>query len=90
MNNKSLFDIVFLLYKDINIFELYGVDKYLSSFGLYVVQKYRGRGIGEQLLRTRKSFCAAFDIKITSNGFSSDFSNRIADKVGFKLINSLR
>lgn len=65
--------------------ENYGVDKYLTSVSLVVGTRYRGRGIGEQLLGTRNIVCQEFGIKVTSTSFTSDHSNRIAEKVGFKI-----
>lgn len=83
-------DIFSLLYEQFDTCEYYGVDKYLTSVGLTVVGKYRGRSIGEQLLKTRKVFYKAFDIKLASTAFTSNFSNKIADKIGFELVKSLR
>lgn len=79
-----------LLHENCNIFELYKVDKYLTSVGLAVDNKYRGRGIAEHCLRIRKSICKEFGIKVTSTVFTADSSNRIADKVGFKLDKIMR
>lgn len=50
---KALFEPVILLCKNFNVFEQYGVNEYLASFGLSVDKKYRGRGIGDHLLATR-------------------------------------
>lgn len=77
-------DAIFLLYEDFDPFKHYNVDKYLGSVGLVVSNKYRGRAIGERFLQTRRFFCNEFGIKLTSTAFTSNFSNRIADKVGFK------
>lgn len=85
-----MYEIFALLCGTFDACEYYGVDKYLSSVGLIVSEKYRGRGIGEQLLKVRKIFCQAFDIKLTSTAFTSNFSNKIADKVGFELVKRLR
>lgn len=79
-----------LLYKDFDTCAHYGVDKYLTSFGLVVDEKYRGRRIGEQFLRSRRPFCETFGIKLTSTIFTSNFSNKIADNVGFELNKALR
>lgn len=88
--NIKQFDLLALLSANFNTFEFYGVDKYLSSAGLAVDSKYRGRSIGEQFLRIRKEICEEFDIKLTSTIFTSDFSNRIADNVGFTVNTTIR
>lgn len=77
-------DAMFLLYENFEPFTHYNVDKYLGSVGLVVSSRYRGRAIGEHFLQTRRNFCNEFGIKLTSTAFTSNFSNRIADKVGFK------
>lgn len=78
-----MFNIAFLLYTNFKPFEHYGVDKFLTSFGLSVSREYRGRGIGDRLLETRKLLCKEYGLKFTQTVFSSDFSNRNADRVGF-------
>lgn len=85
-----VFDMMFLLNENFDTYEHYGIDKYMSSLGLIVTEKYRGRSIGEHFLNTRRPFCNEFGIKLSSTVFTSNFSNRIADKVGFKLNNSIR
>lgn len=74
-----------LLHDNCDTFEMYGADKYLTSVGLVVDPKYRGRGIAEHILRSRKLICNEFGIKVSSTVFTADSSNKIADKVGFKL-----
>lgn len=79
-----------ILYGDFDTFDHYKVDEYLSSVGIVVSEKYRGRGIGEQFLRARKPFCETFGIKLTIDIFTSNFSNANADKVGFHLEKCIR
>lgn len=88
--NVRQFDALFFMGENFNICEHYGVDKYLSCAGLVVSSKYRGRRIGEHLLSARKAVCKHFGIKLTSTPFTSNYSNKIADKVGFKLDKFLR
>lgn len=78
-----MLDIDFLLYKKFEPFTHYGVDKFLSSFGLSVLREYRGRGIGDRFLETRKLICKEYGLKFTQTVFTSNFSNRNADKTGF-------
>lgn len=83
-------ELMFLLRENFNIFDVYGFDKHLSSIGLTVEKMYRSRGIAEQFLRCRKAICIEFGIKMTSTVFTADSSNRIADKVGFKMDKIIR
>lgn len=48
-----MFDIVSLPYKNFDPFKQYGVTEFLGSLGLSVDRKYRGRGVGAQLLEAR-------------------------------------
>ncbi len=50
---KNLCEIMSLLYVKFDPFKHYGVNEFLASFGLSVDRKYRGRGIGGQLLAAR-------------------------------------
>lgn len=74
-----------LLYENFNIYDHYGVDEYLASHGLSVDKKYRGRRIGDELLKARKLVCQEFGIKVTHSMFSSDYSSKNAERAGFEL-----
>lgn len=80
---KNVLGVISVMYENFDPFEKYNVNEFMASFGLSVDRKYRGRGIGEQFLTTRRLLCKEFKIKFTQTIFSSDFSNRNADKVGF-------
>lgn len=81
---KIVFGTFFMVYENFDPYEKYGVNEIMGSLGLSVDRKYRGRGIGDQFLATRKLFCKEFNLKITQTIFTSNFSNRNADNVGFK------
>lgn len=83
--NHRQFATLGLLNENFDSCKHYGVDKYLSSAGLVVIPECRGRGIGEQFLKCRESICKEFGIKLTSTSFTSEFSNRVADRAGFKV-----
>lgn len=56
-----MFDVISVTYRNFDPFEYYGVNKYLGSLGLSVDRKYRGRGVGVQLLDARcvkKKICS--------------------------------
>lgn len=88
--NVRYFMTLFLLFEGYDSCANYGVDEYLGSAGLLVMPKFRGRGIGEHLLNARRAVCKHFGIKLTSTVFTSDITNRLADKAGFKLDKLLR
>lgn len=68
----------------VNLFERYGVDKYLTAYGLSVNSRYRGRGIATEILKARRPICRAFGLRLTSTNFTAIGSQIPAAKVGFK------
>lgn len=48
-----MFELIDVLYENYDPFEDYKVDKYMSSLGLTVDRRYRGRGIGDHFLASR-------------------------------------
>ncbi|XP_055302495.1 uncharacterized protein LOC129568527 [Sitodiplosis mosellana] len=83
-------ELMSLLCEKFDPFKQYAVDMYLDTQAIAIKKKYRGRGIAEHFLRCSKFICKEFKIKLTSTIFTSDFSNRIADKNGFKLDKIIR
>lgn len=83
-------DMVDILYENYDTFVEYNVDKYMSSIALCVDRRYRGRGIGDHFLTSRKAMCQEFGIKLTQSSFTSDHSNANADKAGYKTDRAIR
>lgn len=71
--------------KYFKFFEKYQVNEYMSEQGLSVAREYRGRGIGEYILRARFPLGKAIGVEITNTIFTSIASQVIADKVGFEV-----
>ncbi|XP_059617950.1 uncharacterized protein LOC132262640 [Phlebotomus argentipes] len=65
------------------VYDKYSVDKYLYAWGLYVFPKYRGMGIGGQILKARIPLGKALGFRLTTTLFTSSTSQAIAKKVGF-------
>lgn len=51
----KMFEFVDIVCENYNTFEKFNVDQYMSSMGLSVDQKYRGRGIGINFLKSRSA-----------------------------------
>lgn len=86
----NMMEMVGVLLENYDTFEAYNVDKYMTSVALSVDRRYRGRGIGDQFLTSRKAMCREFDIKLTQTVFTSDFSNVNADRAGYKTDRAMR
>uniref|UniRef100_A0A182QW05 N-acetyltransferase domain-containing protein n=1 Tax=Anopheles farauti TaxID=69004 RepID=A0A182QW05_9DIPT len=67
----------------VNLFEKFGVDKYLTAYGLSVNGRYRGRGIATEILKARRPICRAFGLRLTSTNFTAIGSQIPAAKIGF-------
>ncbi|XP_058822547.1 uncharacterized protein LOC131684046 [Topomyia yanbarensis] len=67
-----------------NIGERYGVDRYLTAYGLAINRRYRGRGIATAMLKARVPLCRAFGLKLTSTNFTAIGSQLAAAKAGFE------
>uniref|UniRef100_A0A182W3I9 N-acetyltransferase domain-containing protein n=1 Tax=Anopheles minimus TaxID=112268 RepID=A0A182W3I9_9DIPT len=68
----------------VNLFERYGVDRYLTAYGLSVNNRYRGRGIATEILKARRPICRAFGLRLTSTNFTAIGSQIPAAKIGFQ------
>ncbi|XP_049533481.1 uncharacterized protein LOC125949991 [Anopheles darlingi] len=68
----------------VNLYERYGVDMYLTAYGLSVNTRFRGLGIATEILKARVPICRAFGVKLTSTNFTAIGSQKAAAKAGFK------
>ncbi|XP_011700236.1 PREDICTED: uncharacterized protein LOC105457327 [Wasmannia auropunctata] len=66
------------------VYECYGIDKYLFSFGLSVDPVYRGYGLGKDFLKMRDHIGPKYGVSATSTVFSSIFSQKSAADAGFE------
>lgn len=82
---KSVYRAVEFLGEACNVFKIYNVDRYMTAFGLSVDAKYRGRGIGEYILKARVPLAKAIDCPLTSTVFTAIASQKLAYKAGFEL-----
>ncbi|CAH2988249.1 unnamed protein product [Chilo suppressalis] len=80
----QLFGAVELVSNSVDVFSHYGVDKYLTAYGLVVAKGWRGLKIGAEILRARVPLCKAFGIKATVTVFTAAASQAVATKAGFE------
>ncbi|GAB0087120.1 hypothetical protein DMENIID0001_013970 [Sergentomyia squamirostris] len=73
----------YFVMKQAKIFDKYSVDKYISAWGLFVFPKYRGMGLGVELLKARIPLGQAVGFKVTATQFTSQRSQAVAKKAGF-------
>ncbi|XP_053682019.1 uncharacterized protein LOC128732724 [Sabethes cyaneus] len=64
----------------------YNVIFYLTSYGLAINRRYRGREIATEMLRSRIPLCKTLEIKVTATDFTALGSQLAAAKAGFQTI----
>lgn len=69
--------------KQADVFNRYGVDKYLCGLGLSVNPLYRSRGIATEIINARIPLLKHLGLTLTSTAFSAVGSAKAASKVGF-------
>uniref|UniRef100_A0A1L8DAT3 N-acetyltransferase domain-containing protein n=1 Tax=Nyssomyia neivai TaxID=330878 RepID=A0A1L8DAT3_9DIPT len=67
-----------------NLFEHYGVDKFINGYGLIVPPKNRGLKLGVEILKARVPLAKALGIQLTSTIFSNRASQSAATRAGFE------
>jgi RimJ/RimL family protein N-acetyltransferase len=67
-----------------NVYEKYSTDATMFGWGLSVSNKFRGRGIANEILKARIPFCKAIGVKLSTTIFTNRISQKCAESVGFK------
>ncbi|CAH0558191.1 unnamed protein product [Brassicogethes aeneus] len=80
---KILLELIKYIYGIVEAYETLNIDHQLTALGLFVVPKYRGEGLGVQLLKSREDLCRAVGIPASLTLFTSLTSQAVAKKSGF-------
>ncbi|KOC62775.1 hypothetical protein WH47_03759 [Habropoda laboriosa] len=83
---RILMEVLTNLCKKANVFDKYGVNKYMNAYGLSVHPSYRGAALGAYLLNTRVDIGREYNIAVTSTGFTSPISQKLAERCGFETL----
>ncbi|XP_013195677.2 uncharacterized protein LOC106138920 [Amyelois transitella] len=75
--------------KLVNVFDHYGVDRYLSSSGLTVLPEHRGQNIGARMFAAREPLCRALKVDAVCTVFTAITSQVLAAKCGYELLAEL-
>ncbi|XP_031640313.1 uncharacterized protein LOC116352132 [Contarinia nasturtii] len=68
-----------------DVCDYFKVEKYMSISALVVHPNHRKRGIAEHLLSNTREICKKLKLPLVSGVFTSDGSNKAAQKVGFNV-----
>lgn len=72
--------------KKAQVYEKYGVDRYMFAFGLSVHPSYRGESLGGHILKARENIGREYNIPVTSTAFTSPISQKLAARCGFEVL----
>ncbi|CAG9794605.1 unnamed protein product [Diatraea saccharalis] len=86
---KKLLKTLVTAEKLVDVYSIYGVDKYLSSSGLTVLPACRGQNIGARMMAAREPLCKALDIHAVCTVFTAITSQVLAAKTGFEVLAEL-
>lgn len=87
---KRILDAIIEASKKAQVYEKYGVDRYISAFGLSVHPSYRGSALGGHLLRARVDIGREYKIPLTSTAFTSPISQKLAERCGYETLLELK
>uniref|UniRef100_A0A146KT44 Uncharacterized protein n=1 Tax=Lygus hesperus TaxID=30085 RepID=A0A146KT44_LYGHE len=83
-HSKTLFKLLDEITEMGNVYEKYGVNKYLSGMGLAVDADYHGFNAGQRILECRRPLCKRLGVQVTATVFTAPASQHIASKIGFE------
>ncbi|CAH0712777.1 unnamed protein product, partial [Brenthis ino] len=86
---KKLLKTLVAAEKLVDVFEHYGVDKYLTSSGLTVLPEHRGQNIGARLIGAREQMCKTFGINAACTVFTAITSQVLAEKCRYETLAEL-
>lgn len=67
-----------------DVFGKYGVDSYLSAYGMCVDRRYRNRGIATEMLKARCPILEMLGLKVTATIFTVHGTQKAALKAGWE------
>ena len=83
---RDVMEVIIDFTKRANVFEKYGVDRYLTAIGLSVHPSYRGAALGAHILNARENIGREYNIPVTSTVFTSPISQKLAERCGHELL----
>ncbi|GLG98280.1 Putative acetyltransferase [Gryllus bimaculatus] len=70
----------------VDVFARYGVDACLNALGLSVAPRFRGQGLGLELLLARDALLRALGLRLTVTVFTGAASQKLSARAGFDLL----
>ncbi|KAF2893673.1 hypothetical protein ILUMI_12499 [Ignelater luminosus] len=84
----KVMNLVEYVYSVKNPIDVFKVDEYMTDRGIYILPEYRGQGICNEILHAWAAVCKAIGFKVIIGTFTAIGSQKSADRVGFKELNS--
>ncbi|PSN32094.1 hypothetical protein C0J52_23917 [Blattella germanica] len=73
----------------VDVFEHFGVEEYMTAMGLCVDPKFRGQGLGLEILKARFVLGKALGVEVTHTAFTGMASQTQAQRAGFELLSEV-
>ena len=73
----------------VNMYELFGVDDYMTGLGLCADPAYQGQGLGLALLEAQTEMCKAIDLTVSVVIFTAAASQNLAERAGMKVLKEI-
>ncbi|XP_076686734.1 arylalkylamine N-acetyltransferase-like 2 [Andrena cerasifolii] len=83
---RNVMEVIVEFTKRANVYEKYGVDRYLTALGLSVHPSYRGAALGAHILNARENIGCEYNIPVTSTVFTSPISQKLATRCGYEVL----
>ncbi|RVE51573.1 hypothetical protein evm_003705 [Chilo suppressalis] len=83
---KKLLKTLVAAEKSVDVFDHYGVEKYMSSSGLTVLNEHRGQNIGARMIAAREPLCRSLGIEAVCTVFTASTSQKLAEKCGYQTL----
>lgn len=80
---KMIFGALDYIVSHHDVFSKYGVNEYLTDYGLVTNKNYRNRGIATEFLKARVSILKALNLLVTSTIFTVIGSQKAAIKANY-------
>lgn len=83
---KAVFELMDIESSKTDVYDMFGVQSYMTALGLCVNTDYRRRGIATEMLKARAPFLKSLGLKVTTTVFTAIGSQKAAALAGYKEI----
>lgn len=90
MKFRRIFDLLYGVNRDLDLFTQHGVDRIFECRILSVDKRFRGRGLARELLRRSEQTARDAGFKLLKEDATGLFSQRVAESLGLETVHQVR